>query len=243
MRVIAAGLVGLFLWGQLSVIPVWAEQKKSLAWRTLVIDPGHGGEDQGAKGVSGLTEQKLVLDLASQLAQLVRKRLGMRVILTRNENSSLSLPERAAIANNNKADLFISLHANADLDHQAQGLAIYVLTEQSWPSFVPSASAIPGLIHWDLAQKDYWQSSLKLAQAIQAYIVNQPQIKRRGVFTAPLLTLKGAAMPAILIEVGFLSHPQEEEKLLDPEYQELLINAIFEGILQFKRYEQIKYYD
>jgi N-acetylmuramoyl-L-alanine amidase len=238
MRVMAAGLVGLFLWGQLALAPAWAAQKKSAPWRTLVIDPGHGGEDEGVKGVSGLREKELTLKLAGQLAQLATKRLGVRVILTREKDESLSWAKRVAIANNNKADLFISLHANADLAQQAQGLAVYVLSGQSWPSSVPAVPAVPELTHWDLAQRDYCQTSLRLAQAIQAQAAGQARIKSRGVFAAPLLSLKGAAMPAVLIEVGFLSHPQEEEKLLDPDYQQLLVKTIFEGILQFKRDEQ-----
>jgi len=229
------GLVGVFFWGQLALAPAWAGQKEPAPWRTLVIDPGHGGEDNGVKGISGLTEKELTLKLAGQLAQLATKRLGVRVILTREKDESLSWAKRVAIANNNKADLLISLHANADLAQQAQGLAVYVLSGKSWPSSVPAASAVPELIHWDLAQRDYWQTSLRLAQAIQGQAIKQARIKSRGVFAASLLSLKGAAMPAVLIEVGFLSHPQEEEKLLDPDYQQLLVKTIFAGILQFKR--------
>ena len=237
MRLTITGLIALFLYGQVGISTVWAAPRKSVAWRTLVIDPGHGGEDIGVRGASGLPEKELSLKLAARLAQIVTRRLGMRVILTREEDISVPWAKRVAIANNNKADLFISLHANADLAHRVQGLAVYFLAEQNWPSSTPAAPAVPELVHWDSAQKDYWRASLSLAEAIHAEALKQAEVKSLGVFPAPLLALKGAAMPAVLIEAGFLSHPREEEKLLNSEYQQLLAEVIFEGILRFKQHE------
>lgn len=233
MRLIISGLIGLLLWGQAGTIR--AEGNNPAPWRTIVIDPGHGGEDAGAKGLSGTTEKELTLKIAAQLAQLITRRLGLRVVLTRNKDESLPQIERIAIANNNKANLFISLHVNADMRQTTEGLAVYVLDRQSL-SAVSSNADVPELAHWDSVQKNHWQDSLVLAQAIHGQVSNLSGVKSQGVLTAPLLILKGAAMPAVLIEVGFISHPQEEEKLIRDEYQKLLAEIILEGILQFKRY-------
>ncbi len=236
MRLIAAGLISLLILGQAALIQAQSPQKKPNLWRTMVIDAGHGGQDKGVHGISGIPEKELSLQIARQLARQVTRRLGMRVILTRDNDNSLSWDKRVAIANNNKADLFISLHANADFTPRTQGLAVYTLMEQNRPA--PAAVTDNGPIYWDSAQNNYQQDSLAMAKAIHAQALNMEQVKTRGVFAASLLPLKGAGMPAVLIELGFLSNPQEEEKLFSPEYQKVLVETIVEGLLNFKRQEQ-----
>ncbi|MBI5788995.1 MAG: N-acetylmuramoyl-L-alanine amidase [Candidatus Schekmanbacteria bacterium] len=230
MRYIKVLLLALLIWGHLGNNPAWADS----AWHTLVIDPGHGGNDLGIKGSFGLLEKDVTLKIADKLAQQVIKRLGVRVVLTRDKDEYLSWSKRVGIANNNKADLFISLHAGADNGHAGQGMAFYVLTGQNWPAN-PSLPSEGDLVLWDYAQQNYLSSSLILARAFSRQAQKNTEVKTRGVYSAPLFGLKGATMPAVMIEVGYLTHPQEEEKLLKADYQELLANIIINGLLEYKK--------
>jgi N-acetylmuramoyl-L-alanine amidase len=228
--------------------------------RTIVIDPGHGGSETGAIGPGGVQEKALTLELARELAARVG-RLGVQTLLTRNEDASLPLDTRAAIANQNRADLFVSIHLNSSLGANAHGTETYFLSPQATDSRAarsaaaentaqPGAGAAgtavapvaaPGgeqkdvdLILWELAQSRHMAESQRLANLIQGELNEELQLKDRGVKQAPFRVLVGAGMPAVLVELGFISNPEEEKKLQDPAYRGQLVEALTRAIAKYK---------
>ncbi len=214
--------------------------------RTVALDPGHGGTEVGAEGRNGLVEKDLVLSIARQLRELLQERLGIQVILTRDGDRDLALDERAAVANNNKADLFISIHADASPSRDATGSSVYFLSyDSSEEGTVASArgrassvSADSGLdfILWDMAQASHLSQSSRLAEIFQEELltITGTEKANRGIKQNTFRVLKGATMPAVLVEVGFISNPQEEERLKSRAHQESLAEALYRGVLRFK---------
>jgi N-acetylmuramoyl-L-alanine amidase len=213
--------------------------------RIVALDPGHGGAEVGAEGRNGLVEKELVLSLARRLRELLQERLGLQVILTRDGDRDLALDERTALANNNKADLFISIHADASPSRDATGSSVYFLTYSSSEAegTVTSARgrAVPrdsGLdfILWDMAQASHLSQSSRLAEIFQEELLTATGTEKgnRGIKQNTFRVLKGATMPAVLVEVGFISNPQEEELLKTREHQEGLAEALYRGVLRFK---------
>jgi N-acetylmuramoyl-L-alanine amidase len=216
--------------------PVQAQDESAARFlKTIVIDPGHGGQDRGVAGLSGLLEKDLSLTLALQLAETLRQRLGIRVILTRDGDYPLDLAERTAIANHQRADLFLSLHFNADFSGRGQGMEIYILNnstlEAKGENITPAAEAV----FWSQAQLDSLAESSQLAQAIYQQATDSPYLKNIRLCSAPLLVLQGASMPAVLVELAYLSHHQSEEELWDQDYKTALVELIYQGILNYKR--------
>lgn len=228
--------------------------------RTIVIDPGHGGTETGAIGPSGVLEKELTLTLARDLEARLEQS-GIRVVLTRNEDANLPHDNRTAIANQNKADLFISIHLNSSLGSGAHGAETYFLSaeatdesaaraaaaenEAAPPASLPEGTtpADPGtreamedlqLILWDLAQSHHMSESQRFAKLVQGELNQALQLRDRGVKQAPFRVLMGAAMPAVLVELGFVSNPEEEKKLQDPEYRGALIAALTRAIQRYK---------
>ncbi|HSN86075.1 MAG TPA: N-acetylmuramoyl-L-alanine amidase, partial [Thermoanaerobaculia bacterium] len=222
--------------------------------RTIVIDPGHGGTETGAIGPSGIQEKELTLILARDLEARLEQ-LGIRVILTRNEDGNLPHDNRTAIANQNQADLFISIHLNSSLGSGAHGAETYFLSteasdaraaqaaasENSEPAAAPNQD--PGaqqamedleLILWDLSQTHHLAESQRFANLVQGELNQALQLRDRGVKQAPFRVLKGATMPAVLVELGFLSNPDEEKKLQDPEYRGALIGSLARAVQRYK---------
>jgi N-acetylmuramoyl-L-alanine amidase len=213
--------------------------------RMVAIDPGHGGTEVGAEGRTGLVEKDLVLSIARQLRELLQERLGLQVILTRDGDRDLALDERAAVANNNKADLFISIHADASPSRDAAGSSVYFLSYNSSDgegtvasARVRPSSADSGLefILWDMAQASHLSQSSRLAEILQEELltITGTEEGNRGIKQNTFRVLKGATMPAVLVEVGFISNPQEEELLKTHAHQERLAEALYRGILRFK---------
>lgn len=222
--------------------------------RTIVLDPGHGGSETGAVGKSGVAEKDLTLLLAQALKSRLESRLPVKVLLTRSEDAHLPLETRTAIANQAKADLFISLHLNASTGPEARGAETYFLNLQaSDPQAARSAalenvSAATGedgagsgdplydlqLILWDLAQSHHLTESQALANLVQEELNETLGLKDRGVKQAPFRVLMGAAMPAVLLELGFLSNPDEEARLQDPSYRAGLVDALVRAISRYK---------
>jgi len=236
--------------------------------RTVVIDPGHGGVETGAIGPGGVQEKSLTLLLARDLEARLAARLGLRVVLTRSEDATLPLDTRAAIANQNKADLFISIHLNSSLGSGAHGAETYFLSAEAsdaraaraateanaanaantantavTPAGTPAAT--PGadtrqeaqdlqLILWDLAQTHHLAESQSFATMIQAELNEALQLKDRGVKQAPFRVLNGAEMPAVLVELGFISNPDEEKKLQDATYRGELVDALTRAVARYK---------
>ena len=239
------------------VLPPSTPFERGSGVRTIVVDPGHGGAESGAVGPGGVQEKELTLQLARDLTARLEQRLPVRVVLTRGDDATLPLDARTAIANQNKADLFISIHLNSSLGSGAHGAETYFLSSQASdlraagsataennPGVAGAgvAGAGPGmqenqdlqLILWDLAQSHHLAESQRFAALVQAELNEALQLKDRGVKQAPFRVLMGAAMPAVLVEVGFLSNPDEETKLQSSAYRANLIDALVRAVMRYK---------
>jgi N-acetylmuramoyl-L-alanine amidase len=215
--------------------------------RTVVIDPGHGGEDAGAKGAAGTVEKDITLSLARRLKALLEGRLGLRVLLTREADQAVALDDRAALANNNKADLFVSLHANASNRREVSGAQVYYLSadhagadarmtavgRQPLPVFGGTPRDIE-MIPWEMAQLRYLSESGSLAGAIEEQCRDRVRLNAHAVQQAPLRVLAGANMPAVLVEVGFLTNLDEEHQLASEAYQNIVAQALVDGVLRYR---------
>lgn len=214
--------------------------------RTIVIDPGHGGKEVGAVGANGLLEKDVTLAVARKLAVALAAKTGARVVLTREDDSLVSLDQRTAIANQYKADLFLSVHMNAAVVKDAKGSETYFLSLEASDELAKkaaetenaSAAADPAsdlkLILWDLAQQAYLVESERFAQAIQEEMNAASSIANRGVKQAPFKVLIGATMPAALVEVGFISNPEEAVKLQTAEFQDVMVDALTKAVVRYK---------
>lgn len=213
---------------------------------TIVIDPGHGGKEVGAVGPGGLYEKDVTLAVSQKLAASLAAKTGARVVLTREDDSIVSLDQRTAIANQYKADLFLSVHMNAAVAPNAKGSETYYLSLEASDELAKkaaetenaAAAADPAsdlkLILWDLAQQAYIGESSRFAQAIQEEMSSATGVGNRGVKQAPFKVLVGATMPAALVEVGFISNPEEETKLQSAEFQAAIVDAITRAVTRYK---------
>jgi N-acetylmuramoyl-L-alanine amidase len=216
--------------------------------RTIVIDPGHGGKDVGAIGPGGTSEKDLTLAVCHKLASVLGAKTGARIVLTREDDSVVSLDQRTAIANQYKADLFLSVHMNAAVVKGARGSETYFLSADASDEIAKkaaesenasvSAAAAPSsdlkLILWDLAQQSYLQESSRFATDIQEEMNAIAGIQNRGVKQAPFKVLVGATMPAALVEVAFISNPEEEAKLKDDAFVTTVVDAIARAVVKYK---------
>lgn len=218
------------------------------AVRTVVIDPGHGGADEGVRGASGNAEKTISLTVARRLKAALEARLGVRVILTRQGDTALGLDERAAVANNNKADLFISLHANASLRQAAAGVQVFYLSlgeygEEAQRAATAPQEALPvfgggtrdiEVVPWRFAQARHTERSATFARALEAALRERVPMNERSLQPAPLRVLVGANMPAVLIEMGFLTNPSQESQLASDGYQNAVVQSIVDAVIQFR---------
>lgn len=212
--------------------------------RTIVIDPGHGGREVGAVGPNGLMEKDVTLTIARKLAAALSSKVGARVVLTRDDDSVVSLDQRTALANQYKADLFLSVHLNAAVVKDAKGSETYFLSLEASDELArkaaeaENASAAPtadlNLILWDLAHQAYVEESSRFAQSIQEEMNAATAVANRGVKQAPFKVLVGATMPAALVEVGFISNPDEEAKLQTDAFQTLMVEALTRAVQRYK---------
>jgi N-acetylmuramoyl-L-alanine amidase len=216
--------------------------------RTIVIDPGHGGDEQGAKGRDGTLEKDVTLAVARRLKSALEARLGLRVILTRDGDQTVGLDERAAVANNNKADLFLSLHANASVRPSAEGAEIFYLSldeygDQAQRVAQGESEALPvfgggtrdiEVILWEMAQARYIEQSAVLAQNVEAAMRERVPMSPRAIQQAPFRVLVGANMPAVLVEMGFISNPDQEKQLASDAFQNSLVQAFVDSIIRFR---------
>ena len=216
--------------------------------RAIVIDAGHGGSEDGAKGPSGTLEKQVTLNVARRLKAALEGRLGVRVILTRDGDSTVGLDERSALANNNKADLFVSLHANASPRASTSGAEVFYLSLDEYcdaaeriahadseplPVFGGGSRDIE-LILWDMAQARYIKESAALAQAIEASLRQRVPMSPRAIQQAPFRVLVGANMPAVLVEMGFITNPAQEKQLQSDDFQNQIVQALVESITRFR---------
>jgi len=218
--------------------------------RRVVLDPGHGGHDQGTVGPGGLLEKDLVLDVALRLGKLIESRMGSEVIFTRTDDTFIPLQGRTALANEKKADLFLSIHANSSPYPRIGGVESYYLNLTNSKDSLEvaareNAASDKSVFELrDLIQKitlqDKVEESKELAGRLQASLFAfaahyNPGIKNRGVKKAPFVVLIGASMPSVLAEIGFLSNAKEESLLKKPEHRQRLAEALYRGV---SRYEQ-----
>ena len=216
--------------------------------RPIVIDPGHGGSDIGASSNGGVVEKTLVLQIARRLARVLSGK-GYSVRITRDGDENRALTDRTALANRMDARVFISLHANASTAASVRGAETYYMSLDDIASDEQAAATArienqsqPGgrragidLILWDLAQAEVLNESANLALSVQNRLNQRLGLKDRGVKQAPFVVLTGASMPAILVEVGFLSNPAEASTLQSDDHQQQLAEAIGAGIDDFVR--------
>ncbi len=211
----------------------------------IVLDPGHGGPDEGTIGPGGLVEKDLVLQVAKELQKLLEEKLGAEVILTRTDDAFVSLDERTAIANREQADLFLSIHANASPSRSTSGVETYFLDfarSDAAREVAARENSTSGRNVHDLqdliakiAQADKVEESREFAAAIQKNLLTTerkilPASQDRGVRSAPFVVLIGAHMPSVLVEVAFISNPKDEKVLRKDTSQQSLATALFRGI-------------
>jgi N-acetylmuramoyl-L-alanine amidase len=223
---------------------------------TIVIDPGHGGKDPGAVGPRGLHEKAVVLQVAKALQQVIRKELPhYRVILTRDQDVYVPLVERARIAERERAQVFISLHANASRKRDARGIETWYLSfaaneraqETAARENNMSTSQLSDLerILLDLQETDRINQSAILAGMTQNALVDHlseryEAIPNRGVEGAPFVVLLHTSMPSILVEIAFISNPLDEKRLRSGQFQQALAQGIFQGVRQFLQHAMVK---
>ena len=215
----------------------------------IVIDPGHGGHDTGTIGPTGLMEKDLCLDVALRLGKIIEHRLpGAEVVFTREDDSFIPLEERTHVANQAKADLFISIHANSSHDQAARGIETYYLNLKGTPEAMEVASrenaSANGGVHdlQDLvkriARTEKIDESREFARDIQDSLARRIQksarsVKNRGVRKAPFVVLIGADMPSILTEISFLSNPADEQLLKKPEHRQRMADGLYQGVASY----------
>lgn len=216
--------------------------------RIVVIDPGHGGDDEGARGPSGVKEKDLTLAVARRLKAAIEGRMGLRVLLTRDGDDALSIDQRTALANNNKADMFVSLHANAAMRPTVHGAQVLSLAAEDYGArgelvgrgmqvpVVGGAMRTIAAVPWDLAQIPYASRSA----AVAALLVEKLGERQVPLHTAPaaqmpLRVLVGANMPAIIVEMGFLTNVNDETTLVTAERQDAIVDALLQTIGQVRR--------
>ena len=215
--------------------------------KTIVVDAGHGGDDGGARGAGGTEEKAVTLSVARLLKAALESRLGARVLMTRDEDRLVGLDERAAVANNNKADLFVSLHANASLRGAASGAEVFSLAIDPGDEAVRQVMGSQGVampvfgggtreidvILWEMAQARHVDDSAALARRVEAQLRSVVPMSPRALQRAPLRVLVGANMPAVLVEMGYLTNARQEGQLASADFQKGVANALTEAIAGF----------
>ncbi len=214
----------------------------------IVIDAGHGGHDTGTIGPNGLEEKDLVLEVGRRLGKLLEARLGAQVVYTRKNDTFIPLETRTAIANQARADLFVSIHANSSHDPAARGVETYYLNFTSSPEALEVAArenAVSEKSIYELqdlvkkiALKEKIEESREFAWDVQQSLhsglaVKSPAIRDRGVKKAPFIVLIGANMPSILAEISFVSNPTDEHRLATSEYRQSIAESLYRGIAKY----------
>jgi N-acetylmuramoyl-L-alanine amidase len=234
-------------------VPEFATEGPAI--RTVVIDPGHGGEvdiegvrGPGARGPGGTYEKHITLTVARLLKSALEARLGVRALLTREDDRTVYLDERAAFANNNKADLFISLHLNASVSRTPKGAEVFFLSLDGYSpearrvaqmegAVVPAATGGDRTIEmmlWEMAQLQHLEQSAVVAGLVEQSLRGRVQMSPRAIQQAPFRVLVGANMPAVLVELGFISNPEEEKLLGTHGYQQRLVDALVDAVGQYR---------
>jgi N-acetylmuramoyl-L-alanine amidase len=227
-----------------------APETRRRAAFTVVIDAGHGGEETGARGPSGLLEKDVTLDVARRVKARLMSDDGTAVYLTRDEDRKVALDDRTALANHEKADLFVSIHANSSRRDSARGSETYFLSYQATDDDARALAALENdtlgidrgvsgqsgldLVLWDLAQSAFLKESSDLAEEIQDRLNDTLGVRNRGIKQAPFRVLMGATMPAVLVEIAFISSPEEERRLREAAFKDRIAEAIATSVRKFR---------
>jgi N-acetylmuramoyl-L-alanine amidase len=217
--------------------------------QVVVLDPGHGGEDTGVKGPGGVEEKRVVFDIARRLRALLEMRLGIHVILTRDGDASPDAEVRAARANNAKADLFLSLHANASPSSRVSGAEVYYLLlgregERARQDARRTGVTLPvagggtrilELIPWDLAQARHVDESAALAAMVASALAERVPVSTTPVRQAPLRVLEGLDMPAVLVEVAYLTNAADSKLAASETFRNSVAEGILSAVVQFRQ--------
>jgi len=211
----------------------------------IVLDPGHGGDNLGAVHASGAQEKALTLALAEQIARRLEEKVGARVVLTREWDHHVGLPERARLANDLGADAFVSLHFNSSPTPGPRGFEAIYLSEggatqarhvAAARAWAPANVSEPvAQIIGDLVSSGAHVSGARLANAVHGSALDWTRGEDRGLKQGAYTVLVAAAVPATVLEVGFLNHPDEGAALLDPGYQATLARGIADGVIGYLR--------
>jgi N-acetylmuramoyl-L-alanine amidase len=217
-------------------------------WR-IVLDPGHGGTDPGTQGVDGVYEKDVTLAIAKRLERRLEDGLHAQVLLTRDRDVSRSLAQRTAFANVNSADLFVSIHANADVAGELHGVETYTLNNTDERATIRLAKMENGpgvatghgdlsFILSDMVQSGKEEDSIALAQHLHSSVVARlrsryPDVRNLGIKKGPFYVLVGAYMPCVLVETSFLSHPIEGRRLASSAYQDDIAEGLYHGMAEF----------
>jgi N-acetylmuramoyl-L-alanine amidase len=222
---------------------------------TVVIDPGHGGDvdvegvrGPGARGPGGTFEKHVTLTIGRLLKSALEARLGVRALLTREDDRTVYLDERAAFANNNKADLFISLHLNASVSQKPSGAEVFFLSLDGYSpeaqrvaqregAVLPSATGgdrTIEMILWEMSQLQHLEQSAVVAGLVEQTMRTRVKMSPRAIQQAPFRVLVGANMPAVLVELGFISNPEEEKLLGSHAYQLRLVDALVDAVGRYR---------
>jgi N-acetylmuramoyl-L-alanine amidase len=227
------------------------EPPKEFAVRRILIDPGHGGDDVGAVSRDGVLEKDVTLSLALLTARTLRRRLkDVEVLLTREDDTAVRLVKRVEMANSLTADLFVSVHCNSSFNRSLRGFQAFFLS----PSTTKTARAVAALENavmaldeqdpasssressfslWDIVQNQWLSHSKQLAAALTEAASRRLDTEIHDATQASLFVLNGTTMPAVLLEVGYLSNPRDARKLRDSGFLEQIALALSEGIERF----------
>ena len=221
---------------------------RSTPWR-IVLDPGHGGNDPGTHGFDGVTEKDVTLAIAKRLKRRLEEGLGAQVLVTRDRDVTRSLAQRTAFANASNADVFVSIHANADASGELHGIETYTLNNTDDRAAIRLAKMENGpgvrtgrgdlsFILSDMVQSGKEEESIALANRLQQSLVSRlrgryPDVRGLGVKKGPFYVLVGAYMPCVLVETSFLSHPVEGRRLASSEYQSEIVEGLYLGMAEF----------
>jgi N-acetylmuramoyl-L-alanine amidase len=228
---------------------------------TIVIDAGHGGFDSGAKGKGGRQEKHVVLSIAKKLAQAINREPNIRAVLTRDGDYFVPLRKRLNLARKGNADLFIAVHADAYFDRNARGASVYALSPHGasneaarWLSKRDNYSELGEIelnklqerslalraLLIDLAQTETIKDSIRLGNAVLNALNQVSTLHTKQVGVAPFVVLKSPDIPSILIETGFMTHPEEAKRLADPKFQQKMALALWSGIKKYLNNSKIK---
>jgi N-acetylmuramoyl-L-alanine amidase len=228
--------------------PSLAREKNLKAIKTVVVDPGHGGDNLGALGFNGVYEKQIVLKIALRVQELLAEQTNATAQLTRDGDDTVPLARRIAFANDLQADLFISLHCNSSFSQKPMGVETYILSEKALQEesaklsrqvvtprglYASAADPAAAAVVKEMLQFAAHRDAMGFAEQVQANLVRSMRTTDRGVKELPIVILRGAEMPGVVIEVGFISNPVEARNLSRSKYQLVVAQAIVDAIIRY----------